>query len=93
MFKNRTFGKANDKFVAEDKFYVDSTKIYVEAAHTNLAATDDLAHAFEIGTLTLVDSNGAKAKAIAFSVSSEVATVVAAFDATTGVAEYTNAAS
>lgn len=93
MFKNRVYGKANDKFVAEDKFYVDSTKIYVEAAHTNLATTDDLAHAFEIGTLTLVDSNGAKAKAIAFSVSSEVATVVAVFDKTAGIAEYTNAAS
>lgn len=93
MFKDRTYGKANDKFVAEDKFYVSSGKIYTEVAHTNLAATADLAHAFEIGTLTLVDSNGVKAKAVAFSVSSDVATVVAVFDTTTGLASFTNAAS
>ena len=93
MFKDRTYGKANDKFVAEDKFYVSSGKIYTEAAATNLAATEDLTHAFEIGTLVLVDSNGAKAKAVAFSVSSEVATVVAVFDTTTGLASFTNAAS
>ena len=92
MFKDRTYGKANDKFVAEDKFYVSSGKIYVEAAHTNLAATADLEHAFEIGTLVLVDGT-AKAKALAFSVSSEVATVVAVFDTTTGLASFTNAAS
>lgn len=92
MFKDRTYGKANDKFVAEDKFYVSSGKIYVEAAHTNLAATADLAHAFEIGTLVLVDGT-AKAKALAFSVSSEVATVVAVFDTTAGLAAFTNSAS
>ena len=92
MFKDRTYGKANDKFVAEDKFYVSSGKIYVEAAHTNLAATADLAHAFEIGTLVLVDGS-AKAKALAFSVTSDVATVVAVFDTTTGLAAFTNAAS
>ena len=92
MFKNRTYGKANDKFVAEDKFYVSSGKIYTEVAHTNLAATADLEHAFEIGTLVLVDGT-AKAKALAFSVSSEVATVVAVFDTTTGLASFTNAAS
>lgn len=92
MLKNRVHGKANDKFVAEDKFYVSSGKIYTEVAHTNLAATADLAHAFEIGTLVLVDGT-AKAKALAFSVSSDVATVVAVFDKTAGVTEYTNAAS
>ena len=92
MFKDRTYGKANDKFVAEDKFYVSSGKIYTEVAHTNLAATADLAHAFEIGTLVLVDGT-AKAKALAFSVSSNVATVVAAFNTTTGLASFTNAAS
>lgn len=92
MFKDRTYGKANDKFVAEDKFYVSSGKIYTEVAHTNLAATADLEHAFEIGTLVLVDGT-AKAKAVAFSVSSEVATVVAVFDTTTGLASFTNAAS
>lgn len=92
MFKNRTYGKANDKFVAEDKFYVSSGKIYTEAAHTNLAATADLEHAFEIGTLVLVDGT-AKAKALAFSVSSNVATVVAAFNATTGLVAFTNSAS
>lgn len=92
MFKDRTYGKANDKFVAEDKFYVSSGKIYTEVAHTNLAATADLEHAFEIGTLVLVDGT-AKAKALAFSVSSEVATVVAVFDTTTGLASFTNAAS
>lgn len=92
MFKDRTYGKANDKFVAEDKFYVSSGKIYVEAAHTNLAATADLAHAFEIGTLVLVNGT-AKAKALAFSVSSEVATVVAVFDTTAGLAAFTNSAS
>ncbi len=92
MLKGRTYGKANDKFVAEDKFYVSSGKIYTEVAHTNLAATADLEHAFEIGTLVLVDGT-AKAKALAFSVSSNVATVVAVFDKTAGVAEYTNSAS
>ena len=92
MFKDRTYGKANDKFVAEDKFYVSSGKIYTEVAHTNLAATADLEHAFEIGTLVLVDGT-AKAKALAFSVSSEVATVVAIFDTTIGLASFTNAAS
>ena len=92
MFKDRTYGKANDKFVAEDKFYVSSGKIYTEVAHTNLAATADLEHAFEIGTLVLVDGT-AKAKALAFSVSSEVATVVAVFDTTAGLASFTNAAS
>ena len=92
MFKDRTYGKANDKFVAEDKFYVSSGKIYTEVAHTNLAATADLEHAFEIGTLVLVDGT-AKAKAVAFSVSSEVATVVAVCDTTTGLASFTNAAS
>lgn len=92
MFKDRTYGKANDKFVAEDKFYVSSGKIYTEVAHTNLAATADLEHAFEIGTLVLVDGT-AKAKALAFSVSSEVATVVAVFDTTTGLASFTNSAS
>ena len=92
MFKDRTYGKANDKFVAEDKFYVSSGKIYTEVAHTNIAATADLEHAFEIGTLVLVDGT-AKAKALAFSVSSEVATVVAVFDTTTGLASFTNAAS
>jgi hypothetical protein len=92
MFKDRTYGKANDKFVAEDKFYVSSGKIYTEVAHTNLAATADLEHAFEIGTLVLVDGT-AKAKALAFSVSSNVATVVAVFDTTTGLASFTNAAS
>ena len=92
MFKDRTYGKANDKFVAEDKFYVSSGKIYTEVAHTNLAATADLEHAFEIGTLVLVDET-AKAKALAFSVSSEVATVIAVFDTTTGLASFTNAAS
>lgn len=92
MFKNRTYGKANDKFVAEDKFYVSSGKIYTEVAHTNLAATADLEHAFEIGTLVLVDGT-AKAKALAFSVSSDVATVVAVFDTTTGLASFTNSAS
>lgn len=92
MFKDRTYGKANDKFVAEDKFYVSSGKIYTEVAHTNLAATADLEHAFEIGTLVLVDGT-AKAKALSFSVSSEVATVVAVFDTTTGLASFTNAAS
>lgn len=92
MFKDRTYGKANDKFVAEDKFYVSSGKIYTEVAHTNLAATADLEHAFEIGTLVLVDGT-AKAKALAFSVSSEVATVVAVFDTTTGLASFTNVAS
>ena len=91
MFKDRTYGKANDKFVAEDKFYVSSGKIYTEVAHTNLAATADLAHAFEIGTLVLVDGS-AKAKALAFSVTSDVATVVAVFDTTTGLAAFTNAA-
>lgn len=91
MFKDRTYGKANDKFVAEDKFYVSSGKIYTEVAHTNLAATADLAHAFEIGTLVLVDGS-AKAKALAFSVTSNVATVVAVFDTTTGLAAFTNAA-
>lgn len=92
MFKDRTYGKANDKFVAEDKFYVSSGKIYTEVAHTNLATTADLEHAFEIGTLVLVDGT-AKAKALAFSVSSEVATVVAVFDTTAGLASFTNAAS
>lgn len=92
MFKDRTYGKANDKFVAEDKFYVSSGKIYTEVAHTNLAATADLEHAFEIGTLVLVDGT-AKAKALAFSVSSEVATVIAVFNTTTGLASFTNAAS
>ena len=92
MFKDRTYGKANDKFVAEDKFYVSSGKIYTEVSHTNLAATADLEHAFEIGTLVLVDGT-TKAKALAFSVSSEVATVVAVFDTTTGLASFTNAAS
>lgn len=92
MFKDRTYGKANDKFVAEDKFYVSSGKIYTEVAHTNLAATADLEHAFEIGTLVLVDGT-AKAKALAFSVSSEVATVVAVFDTTAGLAAFTNSAS
>lgn len=92
MFNDRTYGKANDKFVAEDKFYVSSGKIYTEVAHTNLAATADLAHAFEIGTLVLVDGS-AKAKALAFSVSSEVATVVAVFDTTAGLAAFTNSAS
>lgn len=92
MFKDRTYGKANDKFVAEDKFYVSSGKIYTEVAHTNLAATADLEHAFEIGTLVLVDGS-AKAKALAFSVTSDVATVVAVFNTTTGLASFTNAAS
>lgn len=92
MFKDRVYGKANDKFVVEDKFYVSSGKIYKEAAHTNLATTDELAHAFEIGTLTLVDGSDVKAVALAFSVTSEVATVVAIFNTTDGLVALTNAA-
>lgn len=85
------FEKANDQHITARVFYVASSKIYSDTEHTVLASTADLKHAFDTGVLAL-DNGTAIARAIAFSVSSDVATVVAAFDATSGVVAVTNAA-
>lgn len=85
------FEKANDQHITARVFYVASSKIYSNAEHTVLASTADLQHAFETGVLAL-DNGSAVARAIAFSVASNVATVVTAFDATSGVVAVTNAA-
>lgn len=85
-----TFEKANDQHIVARVFYVASSKIYNDTEHTVLASTADLKHAFETGVLAL-DNGTAVARAIAFSVASNVATVVTAFDATSGVVAVTNA--
>lgn len=86
-----TFEKANDQHIVARVFYVASSKIYNDTEHTVLASTADLKHAFDTGVLAL-DNGSAVARAIAFSVASNVATVVTAFDATSGVVAVTNAA-
>lgn len=89
----KKFGLADDKYVGSVVFYVSSGKIYEDAATTTIAKTADLKHAFEMGTLLLVDGDGVEARAAAISVASDVATIVVTFDKTTGAVEVTNAAS
>lgn len=93
----RIYGDANDKFVCELDFYVTAGvssnpgKIYSNSAKTTLATTAELEHAFKIGALMLVAADGEKSRAVAFSVSSKVATVVGVIDG--AVASFDNAAS
>jgi hypothetical protein len=84
MIMEKKFGLADDKYVGSVVFYVKSGKIYEDAATTTLAKTADLKHAFEMGTLLLVDGNGVEARALAVSVASEVATVLATFAVSEG---------
>ena len=93
----RIYGDANDKFVCELDFYVTaagvgetSGKIYSNSTKTTLATTEELEHAFKIGALMLVAADGEKSRAVAFSVSSEVATVVGVIDG--AVASFDNEA-
>ena len=89
----KKFGLADDKYVGSVVFYVSSSKVYEDAAATTIAKTADLKHAFEMGTLLLVDGDGVEARAAAISVASDVATIVVTFDKTTGAVEVTNSAS
>lgn len=83
---DRIYGDANDKFVCELDFYVTAGssgaagKVYSDSAKTTLATTAELEHAFKIGALMLVAADGEKARAIAFSVASDVATVAGIID-------------
>lgn len=93
----RIYGDANDKFVCELDFYVTaagvgetSGKVYSNSAKTTLATTEELEHAFKIGALMLVAADGEKSRAVAFSVSSKVATVVGVIDG--AVASFDNEA-
>lgn len=96
MNENRHYGDANDKFVCEVDFYVTAGssgaagKIYSNSAKTTLATTAELEHVFKIGALMLIAADGEKSRAVAFSVSSEVATVVGVIDG--AVASFNNEA-
>ena len=85
------YGTADDKYVGSTCFYVDSnSNIFVDKDCEVLATTEEIVHAFEQDAIVLKNSDGAYAKPVAVSVTSKVATVVAAFDATDGLAEFTN---
>lgn len=94
----KKFGLADDKYVGSVVFYVSSGKIYEDAAHSVLAKTDDIVHAFEMGTILLKDVSGAPgnmARPVSMLVSSGVAVVYATFSATSGAftaVELTNGA-
>jgi len=94
----KNFGLASDKYVGSVVFYVKSGKIYSDSAATVLAETDDIVHAFEMGTILLKDVNGAPgnmARPVSMLVSSSVAVVYAAFSASSGsftAVELTNGA-
>lgn len=100
---NKIFGKASDKYVGSDVFYVADGKIYTtgvagDQGTDTLAKTADLKHAFEMGTLLLKDGDGVEARPIAISTSGTpvVATVLATFAASEGAftaVSLTNAAS
>lgn len=86
----KNFGLASDKYVGSVVFYVASGKIYTtgvagdQSAET-LASTDDLVHAFKMGTL-LLNNSGVLGRPLAISTSGTpaVATVLAAFAAAEG---------
>ena len=64
----KIFGKASDKYVGSVVFYVGSGKIYTTSDKDTLAATDDLVHAFKMGTL-LLDNSGVLGRPLAISTS------------------------
>ena len=93
----KNFGLASDKYVGSVVFYVGSGKIYTTSDKDTLASTDDLVHAFKMGTL-LLDNSGVLGHPLAISTSGTpiVATVLAAFAASEGAftaVSLTNAAS
>lgn len=93
----KNFGLASDKYVGSVVFYVSSSKIYEDSEATTLAKTDDLVHAFKMGTL-LLNNSGVLGRPLAISTSGTpaVATVLATFAVSEGAftaVSLTNAAS
>jgi hypothetical protein len=98
----KNFGLASDKYVGSVVFYVADGKIYTtgvsgDQGADTLAKTDDLVHAFKMGTL-LLNNSGVLGRPLAISTSGTpvVATVLAAFAASEGAftaVSLTNAAS
>ena len=98
----KIFGLADDKYVGSVVFYVADGKSYTTGVAGDqdtdtLAKTDDLVHAFKMGTL-LLDNSGVLGRPLAISTSGTpvVATVLATFAVSEGAftaVSLTNAAS